>query len=88
MANLEDKDLDFVDVLMKKAFNFKAPKMPVFSEDDKLDTAESSNVLSFFDAEKVGKREDIQAINDDDLDLLCAAGSRSNIDDDDSNKDE
>ncbi len=60
-------DIDFVDVLMDKAFTLKAPKMPDFLEEDK---AQSADII-----EIVPKKRHSHAVEcTTDLEFLNAAG--------------
>lgn len=83
-------DIDFVDTLMKQAFNLKAPKMPDFASlADEEESSCDDNIVDFSAfARKSTVSQDCTAINDDDLDFLCAAGNKSCVDLEDLDKDE
>lgn len=80
--DFNDKDLDFVDMLMSKAFNKSAPKAPEF----KSASNKEATVLDFnFAKENDVKKSRVEAYNDEDLDFLCAAGTQQKPLDDDKN---
>lgn len=66
MSDRDEFKKDFVDILMKKAFNFKAPPMPDFNE------LQAKEVRSDFD--------ELIPMNDDELDFVNAAGNSDKYD--------
>lgn len=75
----EDKDLDFIDLLMTKAFNLPAPKAPTF----KSSQNESATIVEFSSFNKNNtKTSQIEECSDEDLDFLCAAGKNPDLPDD------
>lgn len=72
----ENNDLDFVDKLMKKAYNFEAPACPEFKDETKVSFVKK--FMNIFN--KKASSEGLTELNDSFLDSMCGAGSNDGKD--------
>ncbi len=89
MKNIDkDNDIDFVDKLVHKAYNYKAPSCPDFANigleiaEEKKPEGMFSSLMNILKRKTDSFKEKASALSDLSLDNICAAGKEEDHSDD------